>query len=304
MTMALANSRPPSDGRTVICWPSRMVAMSSGGQGEIRPHHGQVDDDVKFALLALASDQPAELDARSGCGPDRRAQELLVQRFVRLFRQVSISLAVRPSANSFCRMLSSLIWASLTVRRVRRNSFSVRSGLQPASSGADVQGLLQVVDQPRSEIFALGIGDFAALDHRDHLACLDPVAQALAQLGHRSDSAPHPRDVIGIGNQRARRQEVTLERTAATRASVMPASLIWSPSRSTRSGPCCALSALDVAAVAASGGLISTTRPSVPERRDDNEGEADKNAGEEDDIRFMCAFPQAPGKCRGLLRHR
>ena len=59
------------------------------------------------------------------------------------------------------------------------------------------QGLLQLEHQTRPEIFALGIGHLAAFDHRNHLACLDGIAEPFAQLGDRpQQSHGNTRDVV------------------------------------------------------------------------------------------------------------
>ena len=44
------------------------------------------------------------------------------------------------------------------------------------------QVLLQVVGEPRREIFALRIGDLAAFENRDDLALVDAIAKPLSQL--------------------------------------------------------------------------------------------------------------------------
>ena len=60
-----------------------------GRDRKIDPDVVEIDDDEELALLALAPDEPAEIDAALGdAARDRRAQILLAQAFRRLVRQV------------------------------------------------------------------------------------------------------------------------------------------------------------------------------------------------------------------------
>ena len=111
--------------------------------------------------------RPPRSTRRSEMRPEIGARRNCLRRFSGgWFGSSAISLSDRPSANSFCRAPSSLIWASLAASWVRRNSFSETARVSTSDLLPCVQRLLQFVGDAGGEIFALGVGHLAALDRR------------------------------------------------------------------------------------------------------------------------------------------
>jgi len=184
--------------------------------GEIDPDVVEIDDDVELAFLPLAPDQSAEIDAPlRDPAADRRAQELGSQALLRLVWQVG-DLALRQAKRK--QLLPRAVELDLGVVRaqpgaqelVLRHDAGLDQRLLPC-----IEGLLQIVGEPSGEIFALGVGDLAAFDRCDDLALLDDVAETLAQFGDRREHAHRDApDVVGVGNQRPRREEMPLQNAA------------------------------------------------------------------------------------------
>ena len=71
-----------------------------------------------------------------------------------------------------------------------------------------IDRVLEIVVGVAREIFAFGVGDFAAVDDGDDFAFLDAVAQFLAHLGNRAgDLRRHASNAVGIGRHGGRNHD-------------------------------------------------------------------------------------------------
>ena len=106
-----------------------------------------------------------------------------------------------------CRAISCLTRASSNVvARPEKIVLTEGSSSRTALLAVE-QGLLKVEHQARRQIFALGVGDLAALDHGHDFAGFHTIPEAFAQLRDRCQQSYRPRGRSDRRSERSRRAQ-------------------------------------------------------------------------------------------------
>ena len=184
------------------------------GNRQFDPDAAEIDDDEEFGFEIVATDGRPEFDLAFGDpSGDRRTDVLAAQRGVRrLGKRRDLVLPHAQRQQLLAR--DSEPHRGLRRRVARFDVLLFRNGAAlPERFVPSGQILLQVVREPGRQIFALGVGDLAALEDGEDLVLDDVVADVLAQFGDRARELDrdmgHP---AGIGHDGSGHAEALCDR--------------------------------------------------------------------------------------------